>query len=277
MSPRASNESTLSHRSERLSHRGERSEASERDFSERVPQRFIARPPKSKTEIAKTVASGYVGICALLIAIGLLLTKVFDGSRLLHWDEQYVRDLAAGRSRSVTRLSWFWSKLADGPTIIAVAIVLAIVLALFRFWHDVVWLLVMLAVELLSFLTVSYTIGRPRPEVKHLGSVPSTGSFPSGHIAATIVLYGTLAFILREHRAPFAARALAWTWVVVAALSVGWARVYRGMHHPLDVTCGVILGVLLVMVGVRAFAVNQAGHRRPARARLGAPSARAAL
>ena len=52
-----------------------------------------------------------------------------------------------------------------------------------------------LAVELGVFLTVSTIIGRERPDVTPLGSVPSTSSFPSGHVAAGVVLYGGLVVI----------------------------------------------------------------------------------
>ena len=93
----------------------------------------------------------------------------------------------------------------------------------------------MLGLELVVFLTVSYTVGRERPNVAHLGSVPSTGSFPSGHIAATITLYGTIALLVHLVTRNRWARVTAWVWTVTAASMVGWARVYRGMHHPLDV------------------------------------------
>ena len=76
-------------------------------------------------------------------------------------------------------------------------------------------------------------------------------SFPSGHIAATIVLYGLIAVFARQLGAPQWAQVLITLWAVVASLAVGWARMYRGMHHPIDVVAGGLLGleVLYVFVG----------------------------
>lgn len=47
------------------------------------------------------------------------------------------------------------------------------------------------------FLSVIYTVARPRPGVETLASVPSTPNLPSGHVTAAVVLYGGLAIIVR--------------------------------------------------------------------------------
>ena len=87
-----------------------------------------------------------------------------------------------------------------------------------------------------------------------LGSEPSTSSFPSGHIAATVVLWGAIAVLFFSASTYRWVRATAYTIVVVLACAVGTARVYRGMHHPSDVVFGGLMGV------------SCARHRRPGRA-----------
>ena len=183
---------------------------------------------------------------ALLVAVGLLIVHSLDGSGLLRWDRDVVRWFADHRTSGLTSLSAFWSKSGDAPTIIAVGVLVALGLAVRRRWHEMVWLGAILAVELGTFLTISYTVGRQRPTVAHLGSVPSTGSFPSGHIAATIVLYGFTVMLLHCFAVPRLIQALAAVWTVIAAISVGWARMYRGMHHPLDVAAGALMGLAVL-------------------------------
>jgi membrane-associated phospholipid phosphatase len=93
-----------------------------------------------------------------------------------------------------------------------------------------------------------------------LGSVPGTGSFPSGHVAAAIVLYGYLAFLLRTLAAPRLAPVAALLWTVVAAVAavaVGWARMYRGIHHPLDVLAGAAMCTVLLVVFVISLRLSQ--------------------
>ena len=105
-----------------------------------------------------------------------------------------------------------------------------------------------LALEFIVFLTVSTTIGRERPDVTPLGSVPSTSSFPSGHVAAGVVLYGGLVLIAASiTKSNAVARRTAIPAAVVIAY-VASARVYEGVHHPSDVIAGAVLGMGALLV-----------------------------
>ena len=88
-----------------------------------------------------------------------------------------------------------------------------------------------------------------------LGSEPSTSSFPSGHIAATVVLWGAIALLFFSASTYRWVRVTAYTIVVVLACAVGTARVYRGMHHPSDVVFGGLMGVSALAVAVLAVRV----------------------
>jgi len=194
------------------------------------------------------IVVGYAAISATLIALGRLLAGPLDGSGLVHWDERQVQHLADRRTPLQDTITLVWSRLADAPGIIAVAVLVAIVLAIGRHWAAIGVLLGSIALEFVTFLTVSYSVGRQRPSVPHLGSLPSTSSFPSGHVAATLVLYGILAYLANELIGRRWASHLIVVWTVVAACGVGWSRVYRGMHHPLDVLAGSLMGIALLAV-----------------------------
>ena len=88
-----------------------------------------------------------------------------------------------------------------------------------------------LVVEIAVFLTTNYTVRRPRPPIEHLGSTPSTFSFPSGHVAATVVLYGGIAVLARQRRVHPVWQVTAWVVAVILTVAVAWSRVYRGQHH----------------------------------------------
>ena len=95
-----------------------------------------------------------------------------------------------------------------------------------------------LAMELAVFLTVSTIIGRERPDVTPLGSVPSTSSFPSGHVAAGVVLYGGLVLIAASITGSKAVARVAAIAATVVVAFVASSRVYEGVHHPTDVIGG---------------------------------------
>src|SRR5262249_6738102 len=103
-----------------------------------------------------------------------------------------------------------------------------------------------LTVEIVCFLAVNYAVGRPRPEVAHLGSTPSTFSFPSGHIAASLVLYGSIAIVVHHCTKNAVARLTVLIVAFAVPLWVAFSRVYRGEHHLTDVIAGALMGAAVV-------------------------------
>jgi membrane-associated phospholipid phosphatase len=83
-------------------------------------------------------------------------------------------------------------------------------------------------------------VGRPRPPVEHLDGQLPTSAFPSGHIAATMCLYGAIAVLVVPRVRAW------WRWIFVALavimpVGVAVSRMYRGMHHPTDVLGATVL------------------------------------
>jgi undecaprenyl-diphosphatase len=99
--------------------------------------------------------------------------------------------------------------------------------------------------------------------VPHLdAALPPTSSFPSGHTAAAICLYGGVAtIVLRAVRAW-------WRWVVlgvavVVIVAVAAARLYRGAHYPTDVLGSVLFAVPWLLVTTKACAPSRNRWVRP--------------
>jgi len=206
-------------------------------------------PPR---RAAATVVIGALATTATLVLAGLLLTHVLAQGTVGHWDEASTRWLATHRDSGLNALTNVLSRSADTMGIIAVALVVSIVLALRRHWSYLATLVAGLVLELSVFLAVNAVVGRPRPPVERLGATPSTGSFPSGHTAATLVLYATIALIVNEAARTFVWRALAWLAAGLMPVAVGFARVYRGFHHPTDVLFGALLGCAALIIAIIA-------------------------
>ncbi len=71
----------------------------------------------------------------------------------------------------------------------------------------------------------------PRPLVH----APSDGSFPSGHAATSFAAATVLTLALPRW----------WPAFLLLALAIGFSRVYVGVHYPLDVVGGAVLGILV--------------------------------
>jgi membrane-associated phospholipid phosphatase len=223
--------------------------------------------------VVSMTVCGYVAICALFIGVGLLVTHQLNA--LTRWDDHVVRSFADNRTTSLNRWTDYATKVADTFGILIVLVVAVIVLLLFRHRWDALFLVLALSLELATFLTVNAVVGRPRPSGPRLGSLPSTSSFPSGHTAAMVVLYGGLALLISARLRTRIVGLVAWLVAVVAAATVGLARVYRGMHHPSDVIAGALLG--FAVLAVAFLAVRAAQRAATERDRLHEPAPRRAL
>ena len=94
-------------------------------------------------------------------------------------------------------------------------------------------------------------------EPKTLVTPPHDASFPSGH-AATSFAAATILSFARPRWAPV---------FYVLALAVGFSRVYVGVHYPLDIVGGAVLGVV-VATALRLLATarqRSGGEPTPAR------------
>jgi membrane-associated phospholipid phosphatase len=206
---------------------------------------------------AALLGVGYVAVTSLLIGIGLLVTHVLADGPIGRADLDATEWLAEHRMGTLDFWAVRLSRSADTLAIIGAATLVIIGLAIAKRWVDIAVVAVGLTTELACFLSVNFVVNRPRPDVDHLGSVPTTSSFPSGHTAATLVLYASIAVLASRSVRNDAARVFAWVLAVVMPLAVGFARVYRGMHAPLDVLAGMLMGVLALTVALMAVRAAQ--------------------
>jgi undecaprenyl-diphosphatase len=102
--------------------------------------------------------------------------------------------------------------------------------------------------------TVKPLIARPRPFVadtraRVVGYHPETYSFPSGHTTTSFAAATVLTFAVTRRRAAIA-------WALASAIAI--SRVYIGVHYPLDVAVGALVGVALglVVTGGRAWYIG---------------------
>jgi membrane-associated phospholipid phosphatase len=223
--------------------------------------------PRNLKRAAVVVAGGYVVLLLSMLAIGFALTHL--DSSVGRWDESVNRWFANHRTptwNSITGVAtWFVNTLPA----IGLAIVITVVLALRSRWREAMMLWIALPLELLVFLSVTFVVARPRPHVVRLDSAPATSSFPSGHTAAATVIFAGLAIIVLCCTGRSMVRVLAFIFGVLAATAIGFARVYRGLHHPTDVVFGALLGagaLCVAIVAVRATAVRKTDETAERRA-----------
>ena len=87
-------------------------------------------------------------------------------------------------------------------------------------------------------------VGERRPHVSRLVALPHSHAFPSGHTTVSFAC-ATVLSALAPRGAPL---------FFLLALAIGYSRLYVGVHWPLDVAGGAVLGVataLLLLAATR--------------------------
>ena len=126
-------------------------------------------------------------------------------------------------------------------------------------WRRPLVLVSVLAVVILADLTalgLRRAVDRPRPwrryaEPPPLGHVPKDPSLPSGHTAIAFACATVLSYY-RPRWAPA---------FFLLAVAIGFSRVYVGVHYPLDVLGGAILGLLCGGVVIALLRLEAARRR----------------
>jgi len=212
---------------------------------------------------------GYVCLVAFMVGLGFLVTKVLittDG--VGRDDEHFVSWLVSHRSGSLTEASLIGSIIAGGVVIPIVVGVVAAMLACLRKWRAAAFLIAAIGLEAATYRLTIVFVHRQRPHVPRLEHLQANASYPSGHTAAAIAVYAGLALLITSRLRDQALTVVCWTVAILVPTFVAWARMYRGMHHPLDSAAAVLMGVGALLIGV--FAARAAGAAADARDRSGA-------
>ena len=233
-------------------------------------ERFAERlgDPHPVIAFVAAVLSGYVLLAAVSIVVGLFVTELLlDIDGLESLDERFPAWLEGARTPGWTDASFIGSEISGGKMVVGLLILVAIVMAIFRRWRIGAFIVFAVAVESGTYRATTFLVERRRPDVERLEDLPVDASYPSGHTAASIALYSGIALLLTSRLAHGPWRIAVWVIALAIPPIVALARMYRGMHHPIDVLAGVPIGIAAILVVL--FAARVAGAavaRREARA-----------
>jgi undecaprenyl-diphosphatase len=219
-------------------------------LAERIGNRLRAHRPVVAGGLVVLVGS--ILMTVLLLGIGLLITRVLVGGPVETWDNHLNQWFVAQRTPTLNPMANIGSELGATFTIIGVAAFACIILAIGRHWRELGFIVAGLAVEASVSFTTSTLITRTRPNVPRLDAAQPTGSFPSGHTAAAIVLYVSLAIVITLLVRNTFLRAVAWLLAIALPIYVGSSRLYQGMHHPTDLIGSALIATGSLFIGLLA-------------------------
>ena len=205
----------------------------------RFSNAWRALPSAARRRYWRTVLVGFL-LCAPLVAAVTAAARATI-NRLQPWDERVLRWVAEGpvSFADAILLESFGNLAYMVPLTVAAAIVAA------RHGR---------ALLAISF-PVAYVLQRPlvllgwwmwdrqRPKLIADGiAAPGLHSFPSGHVALMVAVYGLLAYLWLRNSRSVAERCLIFLFLAALLLITGWARVRLGSHWPSDILAGYLVG-----------------------------------
>lgn len=226
-----------------------------------VPIRTRPGLPHPWRRVAVLLA-GWAVLAGLLVGLGNLVVGQDDTSPLLRWDQSLADWLAERRGPALSEALRQVARLGGTPLIMTGFLVVApLAVAVFRTWRPVLFLGVALLGETMLYRVVATTVGRARPDTRMNPNLDASTSFPSGHVAAAVVLYTATAMLV------FAATRGWWRWIVagLAVLVPGLValqRLYWGMHYLSDAVAAVVLALLWTGIAWRVTEPAAGGDAR---------------
>lgn len=181
----------------------------------------------------------FIGVYLPLQVFGELAEEVWENEGGFPWD---VPILLAVHSTSSTQMDGFatiLTKLGVFWGVFPVASVIGLVFLLRRRWRALTYLLTTLFGSIIINRTAKVLLHRVRP---HLWSSPAPEldyGFPSGHAMSSMTLVAALVILSWNSRWRLPVALIGSLFVV----SIGWTRLYLGVHYPSDILAGWMVSI----------------------------------
>ncbi|MCT4373678.1 phosphatase PAP2 family protein, partial [Yangia mangrovi] len=229
-------------------------------------QRLAGRHPRAMAVLRRRLDPSHGGG---LLATGIVLLLVYlvgvfvDGAL----DLALVPDTAALDARVSNLAHAYWTPLGlqiagwvtqAGHVPVATLVAIGGVLGFGLFGHRAAAIGLAVAVlgNAATVTLLKLAFGRARPEISYF--LESSNSFPSGHAAISVALYGSIALLLWRERLIGPTLAI---WAGMgSAVTLGLSRVYLVEHFLSDVLNGWVIGAIWMVIGLAA---AEATRRRP--------------
>lgn len=169
---------------------------------------------------------------------------------MLAFDASVTAALTANRTPEVISFFSYLTKFGDVAVVAALTILSCFFFIRTRHRAYVGALFVTSMGSALSVACLKVYFARARPEDPIALMTLDSFSFPSGHAAAAIVLYGFLIYLaIGVGHVSAIRRIVAGTLVLLIAL-IGVSRLYLGVHYASDVIAGYFVGLLWLAFGM---------------------------
>ncbi len=215
----------------------------------------------------RTYLGWHLGIGAAVAAAGFwifggLIDAVLDNRVIVHWDMDVSQWIHLRTSPGGLRLWNILTQLGSPSAMTVLGIAGAVLL--WRRHHELaltVWTLAFVGGAAMDWV-VKQAVHRTRPPFGAAYLHGQTFSFPSGHAMGSLIGYGMVVYLIELFWHPDArAKRTVQTAALMLVLTVGFSRLYLGVHYPSDVAGGWAAGAAWLAVCVSGSTVAMRRQR----------------
>ncbi|SDM48226.1 undecaprenyl-diphosphatase [Catalinimonas alkaloidigena] len=193
------------------------------------------------------------GLCGLLIVNGMLFSEMAEnlvnGEPMVQIDRHVTQFLFRYRTPFFSQLLYGLTYAASSYASIALTGAMALIALYRRRYRQAIAIVLVMAGMALSVYYGKQVFHRIRPLATVAYYSVNSFSFPSGHAATALALYGLAGYLLANTLAG-SGRVLALAVCTLLVLVVGFSRIYLGVHFLSDVAAGYLLGGSWLVLGI---------------------------
>jgi undecaprenyl-diphosphatase len=226
--------------------------------------RLVARHvPGFFAAVAAIFTLGFL-VAAAAIAIFAALASAVAAGFTQQFDESVLRWFEAHRSETLNQVMLEITTLGTGVVLVMIVLIASVFLWVTKHhWSVYVLLLGVLGAKLFNTL-LKGTFARERPSIVEWATQVHTPSFPSGHAMSSLVVYGSVAYLVSRLEPSRRLKRLTFALAAVIVGLIGISRMYLGVHYPSDVIAGFLAGFAwIALVATLLTSVRYFADRRP--------------
>jgi len=202
--------------------------------------------PHQFSGVPLTLLAG-AGIYVVLLFSGLA-EDVLETEGVIRFDDLVNAAFAAWRVEPlITAFIWI-TTLGSSPAVVSAVIIATGFLWADRRTHMLAPLWIICAGAVATTSIGKFLIGRHRPNLTIEVSAPFS-SFPSGHTAVAMAVYGFLAYAIARALPNVQDRFEVAYWTAVLIALIGLSRIVLGVHYLTDVAGGYLVGTFWLLLG----------------------------
>lgn len=244
----------------------------------RIPRGRLSAPRDALYSTLRFIARhvrGFYGAVAAFLTIGvvvglgassafIIFAAIVSGGATQRFDESVLRWLDGFRTPFLDEAALEVTSLGNGIVLIVLVLVASVFLwQTHHRWSVYLLLIAALGGKFLNSVLKGW-FDRPRPSIVEHVDVVHSMSFPSGHAMASLVVYGSVAYVVGRLEPTVLLRRTTWALASLLILAIGVSRMYLGVHYPSDVLAGFVAGLAwLAFVSAGFTAVRFFAYRRP--------------